>query len=713
MKRKTVSLLLALLLGLGLTVPALAMTADSGFEIENGVLKSYTGPGGKVVIPNSVKEIGSYAFHSRDDITDISIPNTVKKIDINAFRCDSLTSITIPASVTEIGDPIIENPNLTRGCSKVAEINVDPDNRIFTSKDGVLFSKDMSQLIECPTGKMGTYAIPDGVKRIYDRAFWMCTGLTNITIPDSVAKIGFWAFAETSIEGITIPDSVIEIRQGAFTGCKNLTSITIPASVTEVGGLQFQSCSALREINVDPDNPACASVDGVLYSKSLRGLREYPAGKPGPYTILDSTEWIEDLAFKNCTGITELVIPSGLTDIPLQAFQGCALKTFIVDSSNSIFASADGVLYTKDMKRLIAYPGGKGPTFTIPSGVHTIGSYAFSGNSALTSVTIPAGVSTFGAPVFDGCSSLTNIHVVPESQYFADIDGVLFSKDKKTLFTYPAARKGAYTIPNGTTATRKYAFHTTPGLTEVSIPEGVTDIGLFAFMRCPALSTVSLPLTLSSLESSFDNTVRNINYAGGAADWEKIAPLVTIRDFADIHLNTPAPVAAPAFSDVSSADYFAAPVAWAVGNNITQGMGNGQFRPNQNCTNAQILTFLWRACGKPEPSIKYPFTNEIPEGYRQAAIWAYEKGMISGPAFDADAPCSRAMAVMYMWQVAGSPLPEQTSSFTDVPADAPFAAAVSWAVANSITTGTGTGSFSPEAVCTRGEIATFLYRDLA
>ncbi len=712
MRRKLLSLALALVMCLGLAAPALA--ADTGFVIENGILASYTGPGGKVIIPDSVREINRRAFLNRDDITSITIPNTVKKIDINAFsNCGGLTVITIPASVTEIGDPKIENPNLARGCSRVSEINVDPDNRIFTSKDGVLFSKDMTQLIECPPAKTGTYTVPDGVKTIFDYAFWRCTGLTEITFPASVVRIGFWSLAETAITGFTIPDSVKDIRQGAFTGCKNLSSIMIPATVTELGGLQFQSCSALREINVDPDNPACASVDGVLYSKSLRGLREYPASKSGPYTILDSVEWIEDHAFKDCTGITELVIPAGLTDIPLQTFQGCALKAFTVDPGNSAFASADGVLYSKDMKRLIAYPGGKGPTFTIPSGVYTVGSYAFSSNSALTSVTIPASVSTFGAPVFDGCSSLVDIHVAPESQHFMDVDGVLFSKDKKTLFTYPAARKGAYRIPEGTTSIRKHAFQRTPGLTEVVIPEGVTDINLFAFNRCPDLTSVFLPASLTSLESAFDNTVKDIYYAGSAEEWEKVVPMLEVRDYVEVHPDTPAPVTAPSFTDVPADAYFAAPVAWAVKNGITSGTGDNKFSPNQNCTNAQILTFIWRAYGEPEPTVENPFTNSIPDGYAKAAVWASEKGMVSGTTFDVDKPCTRAMAMTYLWQAADSPETEPTGKFTDVAASDPYAQAVAWAVANGITKGATDTTFAPESICQRGQIAVFLYNAVA
>lgn len=173
----------------------------------------------------------------------------------------------------------------------------------------------------------------------------------------------------------------------------------------------------------------------------------------------------------------------------------------------------------------------------------------------------------------------------------------------------------------------------------------------------------------------------------------------------------PAP-ATPVFTDVDDSEYFATPVAWAVEKGITSGTTSTTFSPEDECTNAQILTFIWRAYGKPEPTIDNPFTNSIPEAYTKAAVWAYEKGMVSGTTFDVDKPCTRAMAVTYLWQAAGSP-EAPAASFTDVLADAAYAQAVSWAVEQKITTGTSTTAFSPEDVCNRGQIVTFLHRNLA
>ena len=167
------------------------------------------------------------------------------------------------------------------------------------------------------------------------------------------------------------------------------------------------------------------------------------------------------------------------------------------------------------------------------------------------------------------------------------------------------------------------------------------------------------------------------------------------------------------FSDVKTGDYFAEPVLWAVEKGITAGTSATTFSPNTDCSVAQILTFLWRANGSPKSSGSNPFTD-IKSGdyYAEAAVWAYEKGMVSGSTFGGNTPCTRSMAVTYMWKAAGSPNAGK-SGFTDVPANANYAGAVAWAVEQGVTAGTSASTFSPDNVCTRGQIVTFLYRGLA
>ena len=163
------------------------------------------------------------------------------------------------------------------------------------------------------------------------------------------------------------------------------------------------------------------------------------------------------------------------------------------------------------------------------------------------------------------------------------------------------------------------------------------------------------------------------------------------------------------FSDVTEKDYFAQPVLWAVEKSITGGTGNGKFSPGQTCTQAQILTFLWRAKGSPEPAGNTALPGvETSAYYYKAALRAKEQGMI-GDDFAAGAPCTRAMAVTYLWSQAGGPN-APAAGFTDVPSGAEYAQAVAWAMSQGIIGGTGNNQFSPAQTCTRGQIVTFLYR---
>lgn len=185
-----------------------------------------------------------------------------------------------------------------------------------------------------------------------------------------------------------------------------------------------------------------------------------------------------------------------------------------------------------------------------------------------------------------------------------------------------------------------------------------------------------------------------------------VAPFFVKENSPDNDSNKPS-----SFTDVKPTDYFAKAVDWAVNGHITFGTSKTTFSPNIKCTDGQILTFLWRAMGRPEPTVKSPF-NDISEEkdyFYKPALWAYEKGLISGGTFDSEKPCTRSMVVTYLWRLAGSPT-APAASFTDVPGNSEYAPAVSWAVQQGITSGTSKTTFAPDGTCTRGQIVTFLYR---
>ena len=171
------------------------------------------------------------------------------------------------------------------------------------------------------------------------------------------------------------------------------------------------------------------------------------------------------------------------------------------------------------------------------------------------------------------------------------------------------------------------------------------------------------------------------------------------------------------FSDLAPSDFCYDAVMWAVGRDITGGIGNYTFGPNLPCIRAQAVTFLWRAAGSPEPETRaMPFTD-VPVGsyYYNAVLWAIENGITEGTSdtmFSPDATCSRAQIVTFLWRAGGSPVASGNSAFTDVASDAYYAAAVIWAEKNDITGGIGGGLFGSNNDCTRGQIVTFIYRSV-
>ncbi len=169
------------------------------------------------------------------------------------------------------------------------------------------------------------------------------------------------------------------------------------------------------------------------------------------------------------------------------------------------------------------------------------------------------------------------------------------------------------------------------------------------------------------------------------------------------------------FYDVSGTAYYAAAVAWAVDHNITKGTSDTTFSPDAGCTRGQVVTFLWRAAGCPEPkSSRNPFVDVSRSAfYYNAVLWAVEQGITKGMSagkFAPDAVCTRAQVVTFLWRANGAPRTVGDWPFEDVSAGQYFAEAMLWALTNGVTNGTSSTTFSPNATCTRGQIVTFLYR---
>ena len=278
------------------------------------------------------------------------------------------------------------------------------------------------------------------VTSIGNQAFYNCSSLKSITIPDSVTSIGDWTFHYcTSLTSITIPDSVTSIGDDAFHDCSSLKSITIPDGVTSIGERVFAGCSSLTAINVAEANKFYSSVNGVLFNKDKTELICYPRSKvDNSYNIPNSVKSIGNDTFLGCNKLASITIPNSVTSIGERVFAGCSSLTAInVAEANKFYSSVNGVLFNKDKTELISYPQRKvDNSYSIPNSVTSIGASAFIYCSNLTNITLPKGVTSIGDSAFCNCLSLTSI-----------------------------------TIPFGVTSIRNSTFYGCSSLTSIAIPK--------------------------------------------------------------------------------------------------------------------------------------------------------------------------------------------------------------------------------------------------
>ncbi len=452
---------------------------------------------------NAIIETASNTLLACSNNTSFTIPESVTAIENGAFSgCKDLTSLVIPEKITKIETGALS------GLSSLSSIVVDPNNTVYDSRDNcnaLIETKSNTLILACKTttvpesvtvtnewtlkgidwgkdepdgvlyindllygykGNMpqGTQiVVRDGTKRIASSAFSGCTGLTSITIPESVTSIGYNAFGGcTGLKSITIPGSVENIEQGVFEGCSGLTAVYIQDGVTSIDYSAFEGCRSIKTISIPESmsyidrrafDYACY-IDTLIWNSpniSPSVLRSYYNYSIKFVSIGNKVVQIGDNAFTYCPTLDSVVISEGVKVIGESAFSRCqALKSI-----------------------------------NIPHSVTTIGDNAFRDCSGLTEIEIPESVTNIGENIIFGCNSLPG--------------GVWYINDILYCYIGQMPENTSFTVKDGTKSIANGAFANCDGLTSITIPDGVTSIGDLAFTGCYYLKSVTIPGSVTTI----------------------------------------------------------------------------------------------------------------------------------------------------------------------------------------------------------------------
>lgn len=500
-------------------VPFIYVTLDDG-TIE---IRSYTGKRRYITVPEeiegkAVSSIGEFAFEGETRLREVRLPSRLRRIRTGAFAgCTNLYKIDIPASVTEIGASAFSNAvrlgtlaipadsNLIsigdeafKNCTKLRrvdlpaslksvngsaffgttsnmEINVAPKNKHFVSIDGVLFNYTKSMIVAYPAGRTAAYTVPENVRYIGSCAF-AYTKASSVEL-GSVTEIGGSAFAASSLSAVVIPDTVISMGQYAFQSSAYLSSVKIGNGLRSISKEAFEYCSNLSEITI----PAgIESIGGAAFK--FAGLGKLIFENNSRLKV------IAGAAFYGCP-LTSVNFPDSLMNIGDSAFFKCSLSSISFGEGSSLqIIGAEAFRYA-----LLA-------TVAFPANIRTIGDYAFADTAIAGSVTIPASLESLGGGAFGACHALTEIKVESGNKIYADIDGVVYTKDGKVVIAYPAGNPAEnYTVLDGTQKIGVAAFYGSWNLRGVAVPAGVDEFYEYAFFDCEKVYGYSLPDTLETV----------------------------------------------------------------------------------------------------------------------------------------------------------------------------------------------------------------------
>ena len=460
----------------------------------------------RVTIPSSVTRIGERAFYSSTKLLGITFADADLDADgVNVFSleiadrafqsCSNLREINLPKRLAKMEDE--NNKSLITGifdkCSKLVSIKVAAGNEFYADMNGILCDANET-VIYCPLGIEGTVTV--NAKAIADGAFKARTKITKVVIPATLESVGANAFEgcsalkEAVFDGGALSGSTV-IGEKAFYGCKVLNKVTFDeeCNVTSIGKSAFANNVLLREIKL---SNATQEVGESAFADctALKTVELLGGGA--------ATTKFGDYVFKGCVSLAEIKLSETVDDISLSMFNGCEnLKDVIVAESNAAYKSVNGVLYTKDGSTIV-YCAGKNTTlkdastgaFVLPAEVKTIGEHAFAGHKGLTKIEITAQITEIGANAFENCSNL-------EELTFAARDTDLVIGNYAFANCSGISGTAKLILPANVISVGDYAF-ANAGMKEIEIGADVKTIGKYTFSGSN-LTAVTVPATVESL----------------------------------------------------------------------------------------------------------------------------------------------------------------------------------------------------------------------
>ena len=483
-----------------------------------------------LVLPESIKYIGDYAFATCKSATSIDLPDNAEYIGEGAFAgCTAITEITIPATIGYIGNSVFY------GCSKLATVSL-----YFTGSDAAgtdstdfawIFANDTAAMPKIKTVYvLGNAPIAAGafkdcaievvhisaeITAIGHDAFAGCTALKEVHITDIAAwcAVDFADYYSnpvyfannlylngTLVTDLVIPEGVTTIKFAAFNGCSSITAVTLPSTLTTLETAAFKGCSSLKTI-VLPESVNSVGTLAFANCGALTGI-----------TLSGSITEIAPYVFSGCTVLSTINIPASVTTISETAFIGCQrLEKVTVDAENTAYISYCGILYTAD-KEIFFIPHFISGDVVILDGVTNIKAGAFLNAPHIDTLVVPASVTEIGEAAFVGCTTIKSITLPFIGHTLDCTENTAF---KYVFGTVPATLKTVTVL--GGTKVADGAFKGCENISTVNLPDGITTIGKEAFADCAGLSVITLPVTVTGIgDDAFNECkkLRTVYYTG-------------------------------------------------------------------------------------------------------------------------------------------------------------------------------------------------------